>query len=893
MTAVRPRALVHRGCVAASGILLERSLLGEGGMRLRALAVWEPDARVLEVEGGLVIRFSRPRPLDAGLAPGHLLLEAGEILLAAPLSAAELAALSAPPGSIATVRAGCAIALVPRAEVDPSAWLGLEPALVAVEPLGAPAQPPAPPPPQPALDVRRALAIAPAAAESARAAAALRATAARATKSEERETRAGAVSRRLLGWLREEVSLLVSAFRRPAWSGAGRAPVLAVPPRSRPIARALRRLVTRLALVTRIARLIGIRQGAYIGRLLRMFERGDLDEALRHAIPLRGPGGLDDLLALGMPRPRESLAISAHPPASGGSIGLGPELYGEMQRLYRRGFEMLEARGRIDEAAFVLAELLRADLEAVSFLERHGRLRLAAELAEARSLPAGLAVRQWFLAGDVERAVQLARARHAFADAVERLERSGRRGPAEALRLCWAEDLATAGDLEAAVQVVWPIERARPLAARWIELAVGAGGAAGLALLPTWLTVAPDRFPEVRARVLAACADETEDGPFHRAALVRGFARARASDAIHVLARPLLRSILRDRSAGLAESTGFGRLADLAADGALEVDLPAAPPATGPSREVVSVAFREDEGGARPVLDAAVLPNGRVLAALGEAGVALLTRDGRAVARFDVPAHRLVVSDLGTRALALAPRGEAMMVSRLDLEARTALPVRDLRIRTFAHSYDGAAWVVGTEDSVLLLDCLRDDLRTLWHVPALPGVPLALTLEAKALSFVTFAQDGSAEGWIYDLPSFTLRRRESLSGARDGEMLLGLGGLVAGRWFAVVRPEAEDGAPLLRPALGGPDGAHALPGAEALLGLVGGDVVAAALRTSSGVEVVALGAADLRPRALVSLAGARRASVRTAGLVVTVADDRGRIVGVDLNARRVSHELRV
>jgi hypothetical protein len=37
-------------------------------------------------------------------------------------------------------------------------------------------------------------------------------------------------------------------------------------------------------------------------------------------------------------------------------------------------------------------------------------------------LPVGLVVRQWFLAGDWERAVALARAGRAFADALERLE---------------------------------------------------------------------------------------------------------------------------------------------------------------------------------------------------------------------------------------------------------------------------------------------------------------------------------------------------------------------------------------------------------------------------------------------------------------------------------------
>jgi hypothetical protein len=176
-----------------------------------------------------------------------------------------------------------------------------------------------------------------------------------------------------------------------------------------------------------------------------MFERGDLGEALRHAIPLGGAQIESKPIALGIPSARERLDIEPDAAAPGSSYAFGAELYAEMQRLYRRAFERLDAQGRVDEAAFVLAELLRTDAEAVSYLERHGRARLAAELAEVRGLAPGLVVRQWFLARDVDRAVAVARAHGAFADAVDRLERAQKKQEARALALCWAEDLAEAG----------------------------------------------------------------------------------------------------------------------------------------------------------------------------------------------------------------------------------------------------------------------------------------------------------------------------------------------------------------------------------------------------------------------------------------------------------------
>ena len=55
-----------------------------------------------------------------------------------------------------------------------------------------------------------------------------------------------------------------------------------------------------------------------------------------------------------------------------------PDLHGELRRLYREAFHRLESQDRVEEAAFLLAEGLHAHEEAVSFLERHGRLRLAA-----------------------------------------------------------------------------------------------------------------------------------------------------------------------------------------------------------------------------------------------------------------------------------------------------------------------------------------------------------------------------------------------------------------------------------------------------------------------------------------------------------------------------------
>ena len=121
---VHPRALVHCGHHLASGLLLQ----GDGDrLRAQALALWTPGTRIVAVEGGLWVRFPQPRPVDAGRAPGALVIREDGVELAAPLTSKERAALAPPPGALVVVRGGVARVLPAGAEVDPSRWLELAP----------------------------------------------------------------------------------------------------------------------------------------------------------------------------------------------------------------------------------------------------------------------------------------------------------------------------------------------------------------------------------------------------------------------------------------------------------------------------------------------------------------------------------------------------------------------------------------------------------------------------------------------------------------------------------------------------------------------------------------------------------------------------------------------
>nr|WP_249347895.1 bpX6 domain-containing protein [Corallococcus exiguus] len=575
---------------------------------------------------------------------------------------------------------------------------------------------------------------------------------------------------------------------------------------------ALERLKAWMLQNTPLGAVVGQRKADYLRHLFELFEQGDLDEALRHAIPLSKTLDARAQVALGVPGPREELRIQPHG-RSGAAQGFGggPAVFEALRERYRETFRRLEREGRIDEAAFVLAELLDAAEEAVSFLERHGRLQLAAELAEGRNLAPGLVVRQWFLAKDVERAVAIARRSGVFADAVLRLEKT-HAAEAQALRLLWAESLAEAGNWSQAVDVVWPVTSARHLARAWVERGIQAGGTSSAKLLARLALEFPDGFGAAREDIHTLLSDETAARAPERLAFATVLLRAGASDARGALLVPTVRSLMRDEAVeGLPSNASllrqFHALPDPALS-ALRTDMPTPKGsprqswAESPDLPNVRVWMDRSHAGAHAVHDAVVLPGRRVLLALGEAGARLVGPDGRTLAGFDVPAFSLVLSEQGNRALALARRGDLWRVSRLDLVERRATRWCDLELDAWAPTYDGERWFTAVRDTVSMVDTLAAEPRSLWRVSEVGGTVLRMAVDAKHLSFVVLhltPEQGfeRLERWAYELEGGPVLRGRAdmrdLLGAPDGLALTPDGEAMGVR---IARPEGEDPGPL-------------------------------------------------------------------------------------------------
>ena len=329
-----------------------------------------------------------------------------------------------------------------------------------------------------------------------------------------------------------------------------------------------------LAMLTKVSSLIGWRHAAYLRKMVDMFENGDVAEALRHAIPVDGQS--DSVRqAMGALRARSSLDIST-PGGTTAVIGLDPSLQQYLRETYRKLFQRLEREGRIDEATFVLAELLSAGMEAIDYLERNARLRQAAQLAEKLALAPEIAVRLWILAGDATRAVRIARASGAFGDTVRLLE-SKQDAQAGALRALWAEYLAERGDLTEAADVIWPLEAYRSVALAWLLQAEQAGRVPGVRALVRTLALMPDSLADSFARISALLELPGDEGAALRAALASALlALDQQSRATRRLAGEVLRYVIPERTASMNQlsKVELKKLIGIADAAMLKSDLP-------------------------------------------------------------------------------------------------------------------------------------------------------------------------------------------------------------------------------------------------------------------------------------------------------------------------------
>lgn len=796
---IAPRAWVHRGVVTAQGLLLSSGLT-EVEAKKRVMLLWLDGSRLLDCSGRWLLLFPSQRSLVCSNALGAPLVSRGPLVSSLPLSEAEYQALCEreglpPKGDASHVlwrdRGVLHCEQVSSlTEIDPASWFDVS----ALRVDGASALAVPVPPTEVllesetdsnALNLRERLGIGEASPEQLEMLAKLRGESTSGGPSwfarfkfgaRERSRRAEAKPNplgRFWDWLVPRHSTT------PEMSTG-----LVAPQRDAPglLDKAkgwwLRRIMS-----SRLGRVLGRRQGKYLSKVLDLFESGNFEEAMKRAIPLKDGGG-EAAPAMRLPGRRNELRISMARATRGSSIGLDDNTYDVLRRQYRRALKQLLRDEKIDEALFMLLELLKEDEEGIALLEKHERYEMAAEVAESRGMPPARMVRQWLLAGDAERALRVARRHHAFAPAVRMLEASH---PEEAARLTlwWADWAATSGDYVTAVDAAWTV--APRLAATWIDRGIAFGGVAAARLVVRKVELdAESANGDALDVVRGILADETRQGREARLALGQALLDARTRSALGGVARGLLRSLVRDHD-GDERATHMLKVLGKHYAPVESADLPelAKPAASGWQGLATHYEITSSDRGSFEVFDACLLPRGEVLVALGDVGCALLRRDGSWKHHFRAPAEQLVISDSGTRAIGVSPRGRTFQLTRLNLDTRREARWIDVLVcdeewaprRPFPASYDGALLPCVDGESIAIYDALEAGPVVLWRVGGL-GMQVVRVARTTEWLHVLGRHPGSedeAPSWerfSYALPSLRLHERQQLESSPNERVVV-------------------------------------------------------------------------------------------------------------------------
>ncbi|MFO0725961.1 MAG: bpX6 domain-containing protein [Myxococcota bacterium] len=773
--------VLHRGRVEVAALAFDVEVLGESTSRARVLASWAPGCRVTQISSRwLLLRLPKVCSVRVESAPGMVLVERQGSLVSAPLPEEWWDRELPPVGSVVLVHGGGIFVFKPKEQVtlDPAAWLELPRfAEAEVSSLGAP---PAPPP---SVDRPGARPLEEVMAEHGVDVKPSPTSAAVAQRLAKLGQSGGAPAPKLRWWTRLLTAVRgllegLRASRRAPASASEPAPRgRAGPPKPGLLGRLLERwreIQSRIILRTRLVELLGRAHAAYLEQMMRKFQDQDLEEALRWAVPLAKPGADrgPPKLSLGAPKPRTDLRLNqGEASREGGTIIAEQSLYERLRTLYRQAFARLDAEGQIERAAYVLAQLLQEPERAVSYLERHKRYRLAAEMAEQKDLDPATIARLWILAGELKIAVERLRRDGLFSQVVPKLEAQDPE-LGQKLRLIWADLRADAGSYAEAVRIAWNVPHAEPLLEKWIDLGLRVGGQSASELLVRRLV----RFPAHREDSIQRARELLRGQGSHGAASREAFGNNLLSLAkkpevpgVSEAAKLAFRGLLRDRGArnNSLHLPTFQHLAELAQDPVLKADLPRiSPPVSDDELDFKLIQVSPEDRGSTEIFDAWALTEDRLLLGLGEAGALLLSRDGRALRRFDFPAHQLVVAKNSSRVLAVGLRRDHAVISKIDVAEGRGQAWLELELDAWSSTFDGESWFVAKGERLVSLDALDAREHALWDV-SLEGPILAV--EGSELGVVALARpdERRREIWSYENPGMTLRARSSTSGVEE------------------------------------------------------------------------------------------------------------------------------
>lgn len=487
---------------------------------------------------------------------------------------------------------------------------------------------------------------------------------------------------------------------------------------------ALARFFQKLKMLSQLSRNMDKQHAAYMRKMLALFEQNDLDEALRHAIPMGGAGEMSLGNQQGMLRPRDQLQLSAGQPSIASLIGVDNQFQSYLSELYEKAFEQYDKLGAIDKAVYVLAELFSQRQRALDYLEQHERYAQAADLYVAWEFPAASAIRLYVLAGQVDKAHRLALQSQEYATAIQLLE-ADHPQHAVALRKQWAQQLIAQGRWLEAVEAIWVVEGEQQTAISWLRQAEQSQGELGirawlqrLALQPEHLDLELERAQQLcqpqHARLLAVAIAEIF-AIYHQSKRV-------LPPALINLWTPFMLLQYQQQSGTIALKDAR-RWLEWTENPLLRTDVPRLQPPSQKSSGLATadLVLQAPAAGLWEIYDAWPLSLGRSLLALGEAGMLVIDAEYQQQWRLNLPVHRIILSDSQEIALLLAYRQDHVRVQRVNLVTHDVTDLGITHMDACADTFDGVAWLVADAQQLQVVDTRQSARQLLFSPTPLSG----------------------------------------------------------------------------------------------------------------------------------------------------------------------------
>lgn len=200
----------------------------------------------------------------------------------------------------------------------------------------------------------------------------------------------------------------------------------------------------------------GLRRGIQrnLDQVNRMIDQGKIDLALKRAMSLARDEQIkkkrNPRLMTAPPKPRANLDLDLNRSNAETVAIPGDWGFEKLRKRYRKLAEDLSEQGDHKRAAFIYAELLDTTKPAIAELEKMNAYGDAAKLATARKEFGNTIARLWFLAGEKEIALMMARRHNCMAHLAVVSKKDVEFSTF--VRRHWIEELITEGNLPCAVQ---------------------------------------------------------------------------------------------------------------------------------------------------------------------------------------------------------------------------------------------------------------------------------------------------------------------------------------------------------------------------------------------------------------------------------------------------------